>query len=83
MLIDVFTTKIPSKNQAIVGIATLENKNSGIKICFNLKHKILHYPCNHNICRLKIERIKANVFKLAAHNPVYICDRPKDKICSK
>ena len=82
-MVNDFTTKIPSKNQAIVGIATLENKNSGIKIYFNLKHKILLYPCNHNIGRLKIERIKANVFKLAAHNPVYICDRPKDKICSK
>lgn len=60
-MVNYLTTKIPNENLASDSITTIQNNNSGIKISFNLKRKILHYTCNHNICRLKIEKIKANV----------------------
>lgn len=82
-MVEVFTTNIPDKNQAVDIIATLENNFSGLKISFDIEHKVINYPCDHSILRVKGDFIEIDNFISTVNTLGFECDILEDKLCRK
>jgi len=80
-MIEVFITDIQTKNQAEAVLIDIQNKNTDLKINFDLNETDFSFPCGHTILRVEGTKVNSENILKQIGKLGFKCDVLEDKIC--
>lgn len=80
-MIEVFITDIQTKFQADKILSTIQNKNTDLKIDYDLNETGLPFPCGHTILRVEGDKINSDKMMTTVRDQGFNCEILEDRIC--